>query len=245
MAQKIKGKCKYCGKEYTGSYMGRHLASCKERQKQLTAETGNKTCGYFVLKIYPKYIYRHDYWLFIEVSENATLRDVDSFLRDIWLECCGHLSAFDIESTSYEIMPHDDFYWGPPAKSMNYKLKTVLEKGMTIGYEYDFGSATDLIIAVKDYRIGHWKKEKLTILSRNNPHELICDACGKKPAVAICPVCAWETGGLLCEDCCKTHGCGEEILLNVCNSPRMGVCGYMGSNLYPDQFVPDTDKKKQ
>ncbi|MCI9662932.1 MAG: hypothetical protein HFI46_03510, partial [Lachnospiraceae bacterium] len=48
-----------------------------------------------------------------------------------------------------------------------------------------------------------------------------------------------EGDGWLCEDCVKTHECGEGMLLSVCNSPRMGVCGYCESNIYPDQFVPD------
>lgn len=30
-----------------------------------------------------------------------------------------------------------------------------------------------------------------------------------------------------------------ESLLPICNSPRMGVCGYEGSDCYPDQFIPD------
>ena len=32
----------------------------------------------------------------------------------------------------------------------------------------------------------------------------------------------------------------EEVwLLPVTNSPRMGVCGYEGSSVYPEQFEPD------
>ena len=34
-----------------------------------------------------------------------------------------------------------------------------------------------------------------------------------------------------------------EIWLPVCNSPRMGVCGYTGSSKYPDQFLPDKPQK--
>ena len=30
-----------------------------------------------------------------------------------------------------------------------------------------------------------------------------------------------------------------DFVLNVCNSPRMGVCGYEGSEIYPDQFEQD------
>lgn len=240
MSQRSKGKCKYCGKEYTLGYMNRHLSSCKERKERLAAETGSKKCGYFELAVYGKY--NRDYWMFIEMRETATLKDLDTFLRDIWLECCGHLSAFEIDGISYEVQSYDDFGWGEPSKSMNYQLKSVLEKGMTIDYEYDFGSSTDLMITVVNYRIGYWKKEKLTILSRNNPLELICDECGEKPAVVVCGECACEGAGLLCEDCAENHACGEEMLLDVCNSPRMGVCGYNGSAMYPDQFVPDKEK---
>lgn len=240
MAEKIKGKCKFCAKEYTYSYMGRHLASCKERQSQIAAGTGKKKCGYFELAIYPRYHKEH--WLFVEMKETATLRDLDTFLRDIWLECCGHLSAFDIDGVSYDVQPVDDDFWGEPAEDMNHKLSTVLSKGMTFGYEYDFGDTTALTINVVNYTQKPVKKDKLTLLSRNNPHEYICSDCGKKSAVVVCQECYYEGGeGFLCEDCRKTHACGEEMQLKVCNSPRMGVCGYTGSDVYPDSFLSDVE----
>lgn len=239
MAKRTKGKCKYCGKEYTFSYMNKHLPVCEERQKKWAEEISGKECGYFELAVYPKY--NRDYWLYVEVKEEATLKDVDQFLRDIWVECCGHLSSFDIDGISYDVAPQDDLFWGEPTKSMNCKLKSVLEKGMTFDYEYDFGSTTELMITVVNYRSGIDRKEKIIILSRNNPIEILCDACGKKAAEYICGECFYEGSGWLCEDCAKTHECGEEMLLPVCNSPRMGVCGYCGSDIYPDQFVPDIE----
>ncbi len=33
MGKRTKGKCKYCGKEYTFSYMNRHLPICKNVRK--------------------------------------------------------------------------------------------------------------------------------------------------------------------------------------------------------------------
>lgn len=237
MAQRIKGKCKFCGKEYAFSYMKKHLPTCRERQKPMGVENGMKQCGYYELTVC--FAYNKDYWLFIEIKETATLSDLDNFLRDIWLECCGHLSEFDINGVKYESDP-DENHWYEPVKSMNCKLSEVLVKGMTFEHRYDFGSTTRLVITVEDYMIKNWKKEKLTILSRNNPHVHICEDCGEKPAVALCMMCYCEGGyGFLCEDCSRTHSCGEEMQLNVCNSPRMGVCGYNGSERYPDQFVPD------
>lgn len=242
MGTQVKGKCKYCGKEYTKGYMIRHLATCKARIKSLEAETGDKQCGYFELVIYSKY--DNDYWMIIEVKETATLKDVDVFLREIWLECCGHLSAFEISGVSYEAVPVKDYFGGRAAKSMNSKLKTVIKKDMLINYEYDFGSSTDLIIHVKNYRIGCERKEQIIILSRNNSEEFICGACGKNVAVYIDPLRIFDGNPFLCEDCSELPEYDSEYLLRVCNSPRMGVCGYDGSEIYPDQFIPDAETEK-
>lgn len=239
MGQRTKGKCKFCGKEYTFSYMNRHLSACGERQKRWQMEAGGKQCGYFELAVYPKY--GRDYWLFVEMKETATLKDIDNFLRDIWLECCGHLSEFDIEGIRYGIESGYEALWDEPSKSMNCRLKSVLAKGMTFDYEYDFGSTTELMITVVNYRVRAYRKEKLVILSRNDPIEYMCDTCGKAPAKFICPECYYEGCGYLCEKCATTHECGEDVLLNICNSPRMGVCAYEGSDIYPDRFVPDTE----
>ncbi len=238
MEKCMKGKCKYCGKEYTFGYMGRHLSACEARRKALAKEPGSKKCGYFELAICAKY--DKDYWLLAEVKETATLEDIDCFLRDIWIECCGHLSSFEIDGISYDVAPPDDLLWGRPIKSMRHQLSSVLAKGKKFRYEYDFGSTTELLLTVKDYRVGTAGKEKIIILSRNNPKEYLCSECGKNPAVYIAAECFYEGNGFLCEDCVKTNEYGEEMLLDVCNSPRMGVCGYCGSDKYPDQFIPDS-----
>lgn len=44
--------------------------------------------------------------------------------------------------------------------------------------------------------------------------------------------------------CSEQEEYEEEFLLNVCNSPRMGVCGYNGSEVYPEEFIPDPDNKE-
>ncbi len=237
MKEKIVGKCKYCGKEYTKGYMMRHLRSCKERKARLESEKGTKKCRYYQLEIYARYDKR--YWLFIEIREDATLRKLDQFLRDIWLECCGHLSAFQIDGTRYEVCPYDDPVFDFSCKGMDYKLDEVIEEGMVISYEYDFGSTTDLMIKVAGVRDGVKTREDITILSRNNAYEWMCDNCHTNKATNICSCCAYEEENMFCDECGKEHECGEDMLLPVCNSPRMGVCGYCGSEIYPDQFVPD------
>ena len=50
-----------------------------------------------------------------------------------------------------------------------------------------------------------------------------------------------------CEKCLEKYDVDDEeyfepeIFLPICNSPRMGVCGYDGSRIYLDQFEPDTE----
>lgn len=236
MGRQLKGLCKYCGKEYTRGGMYRHICSCSERKKVLDAETGNKKCGYFQILLYGKF--DGDYWLLIEMRDTATLEDLDQFIRDIWVECCGHLSAFDIDGEQYESYPDMDDWYGPPAKSMKYKLKDVLSEGLVMGYDYDFGSTTELVIKVLGYRSGFRREDTVTILSRNIPPEIFCSRCGRNPARWISPEGFYCGDAFRCDSCLE-EGDDEEFCLPVCNSPRMGVCGYEGSDVYPDVFEPD------
>src|SRR5436190_20896411 len=41
------------------------------------------------------------YWLYLSVPFKTNLEDLDHFLREIWLECCGHLSQFTIDHKMY------------------------------------------------------------------------------------------------------------------------------------------------
>lgn len=139
-------------------------------------EKAEKTEKYFKLLLYGAY--NKDYWLIIQIKENATLDDLDRFIRDIWVECCGHLSVFEIDGVSYEREPDDDFGWGEPAKSTNHTLKQVLTTGMIFNYEYDFGSTTEIMVKVLDHYSAQKQNEKVVILSRNNPPEFACSICG-------------------------------------------------------------------
>lgn len=236
MARQSKGFCKYCGKEYTRGGMYRHMIKCAERKKALDEETGSRACGYFQILLYAKY--NGDYWLLIEMRDTATLADLDQFIRDIWVECCGHLSAFNIGGQSYESHPDMDGWYGTRAKGMNCKLKNVMAEGLSMSYEYDFGSTTELVVKVLGYRSGFQKKDKVTLLSRNIPPEIYCSKCGKNPAQWILPEGFYNGDAFRCEACLEEDE-EEEFFLPVCNSPRIGVCDYEGSSLYPDVFMPD------
>ena len=231
---------------WEGIYQNGHLAACKKRKDKLENEKGKRKCGYFQIVIMARY--SKAYWLIVEVSENVTLKELDEFIRDIWVECCEHLSAYEINGISYERYPDEDYLWGTPARNMNYRLRDVVKVGDSMSYEYDFGSTTELILNVHSYREGIRKDDGIVILSRNNPIEIICGKCGKNKAKWVNPEGYYEGVPFWCEECLEEEyaeeedSYGTEYMLPVCNSPRMGVCAYDGSRRYPDQFEPDKEE---
>jgi hypothetical protein len=170
------------------------------------------------------------YWMHLEIPARATLADLDGFLRRTWLECCDHLSAFEIDRTQHlpgEASEFDD-------ESMDVTLGEVLRPGTEFTHTYDFGSSTHLALRVVSEYEGAppgRKEAPVRVLARNDPPEIRCGKCGR-PAVLVCPECMCGGGeGWLCKACAKRHEdeCeGGERMLPVVNSPRVGVCGYCG-----------------
>jgi len=140
------------------------------------------------------------------VPLEAAFSAVDTFLRKIWCECCGHLSAFRAGGATY----------GKARKISSLAI------GDNLIYEYDFGSTTEILLTVVDGISRPRQREKICLLARNEPHKDVCDSCGAPATV----VNSWE-GEFLCDECAKNVE-DEAALLPVVNSPRCGVCGYSG-----------------
>jgi hypothetical protein len=220
MEIKDEGVCRFCLKTFSGRGMGRHLIACQAKKQQDRQDAAN---GQSPVTIYQIRIRSYKpFWLHLEMQATATLDDLDSFLRDIWLECCGHLSQFRIDDRSYLVPMAMEHWWDPEAKSMDVQLQKVLRAKDSFEYEYDFGSTTYLEGQVYAVREGVLK-DKVRILARNNMPELQCTDCGAE-ATDICVEC-WD---LFCTKCLVDHEGGEEMTLPVVNSPRMGVCGFSG-----------------
>ena len=206
------GICSLCNARYTKAGMTRHLKSCIPKSLRNQLEQGNQQKPFFYIMVTG--CQAPDYWLYLKVNYEASLETLDTFLRTIWLECCGHLSAFRNKGSEL---------------GMREKLKDILEPGMELLHEYDFGTTTELLVKVLGRYEGLIEKNiPIQILSRNEAPEILCDECGKVPAVEICTECQWREGGWLCQSCAETHKCDEGMFLPVVNSPRTGVCGYTG-----------------
>ena len=167
------------------------------------------------------------YWLDLEAKVNAQFSDLDRFLRRTWLECCGHCSAFVIGPTRYTVASTGPFR-RDGERSLRVRLDEVLGAMKTwFRYEYDFGSTTELRLRVRGSRLGVAGRQPVRLLARNEPPAWACHVCGA-PATVLCSYCADERDPMLCDQHVKGHRCGDEALLPVVNSPRMGVCGYTG-----------------
>jgi hypothetical protein len=234
------GECKLCSKEFSKSAMTRHLAKClAEHAADVPAGGKGKTREilHFRVEGGPAY------WLHLEAAAESPFATLDAFLRDIWLECCGHCSAFRVpepkrmatvrcEKSAASLLEVDfdfDAMMRREEEIMESPLASCVKVGDSFHYEYDFGSTTELTLKVVGNRDGVLKRDEVRLLARNLPPDIRCQ-CGK-PAALVCSECSWEPSGWLCKTCGKKHECGDEMFLPVVNSPRVGVCGYTGPDV--------------
>jgi hypothetical protein len=195
---------------------------------------------------------RPDYWLHLAINRMITLDTMDAYLRDLWLECCGHMSGFTVDGVQYTKPYSEDesrSMFGVEQRSMDVPLATVLDadaadQNQEFTYEYDFGTTTELTIRIVD--TGSWDVaaadlvvrsddvpdiDGVHLLARNEPPRIECGECGAS-ATKVCQSCLFEIGpdAWLCEDCAESHTavCEHPAFLPRVNSPRTGVCGYTG-----------------
>jgi hypothetical protein len=217
MGKTTKGICTSCEKEVGKSAIGKHLQTCPKRVLQ----DGNNR--YFQIRVQDRYLPK--YWLYLEASADVTLTELDHFLRDLWLECCGHLSLFIVRDRIYGSSPDEEF----GDNSMQIRLGKVLKKDLSFLHEYDIGSTTELSLKGVGIRLGTKPDSPgIELFARNVAPDISCTECGDAEAEYICSECQYEESGWLCDTCAENHKCGEDMLLPVVNSPRTGVCGLMG-----------------
>ncbi len=221
---KSEGKCHYCNKLYANNKISSHLGS---HLKKAEKEKPSKKKSFHI-----KVTGAGSYFLHMLIHEDATIGQLDSYLRSIWLECCGHLSSFEVKGARKVV----NNWLDPEEFGINMKTKAgkLFEKGLKLDYEYDFGSTTQLAISVmNEYFIED--KEKVLLLSRNEPLKFLCELCEEKAAEVMCSIC-YDGPTMFCDSCKGIHAkeCGDfddYAETDVVNSPRMGVCGYDGGRI--------------
>jgi hypothetical protein len=201
------GFCALCGLRATKTRMMAHLETCVAAHDEI-GQPQPLVVLRFAAAGAPRY------WLVIEAKANAQLRHVDALLRQLWLECCGHMSAFRLGRRELAMTTATAIAFARAASKVEY--------------EYDFGSTTALTGELVCNRQGSIGRASVRLLARNEPLGWPCGDC-KAPASVVCPYCIDSDDGLFCDAHAEMHEhAGEEVYLPVVNSPRMGVCAYSG-----------------
>ena len=217
--QQSRGACGFCGKEMTRGGILKHLATCAARAHAI-AEAGDRPGP--IEPIYHLQVrdaWGGEYWLNLEMPGSAKLKDLDDYLRAIWLECCGHMSSFSVGRWTDEI-------------PMTTRIASAFTVGTELTHIYDFGTSSETLVKAVDVRKGKpLTARPIYLMVRNRLPEMECMECDQ-PAKELCMQCVIEdeTSGLLCAKHLKPHlkKHDEYGSLPVVNSPRMGMCGYDG-----------------
>ena len=216
----LKGECAYCHQEIAGSKAEKHFSDCPERLAVIKKRADVKNIPTEVLyHIRAQDASNGQFWLDMEMRGSATLKDLDHYLRAIWLECCGHMSQFSSGSRQRESI------------SKKYRADDVLRTGSKLTHIYDFGTSSETLIKVVGMREGKAVTSRpISLMARNRMPESTCADC-IKPATQLCMECfideeAWRT---FCDKHMRTHphdDYGGPV--SLVNSPRLGLCGYDG-----------------
>ena len=213
--KQTRGKCAFCGREMTRGGLIKHLKACAERKEAIDAS--NQARGQPLYHLVVRDAWGGDYWLHLEMNCSATLKDLDRYLRAIWLECCGHLSQFSIGGWSGNEIP------------MSRQIQRVFTSGLELTHIYDFGTESRTLVKAVGVRQGKPLTEHpIYLMARNNAPQAACAVCGQ-PATWLCMDCWYESNEttMLCDEHAEEHEHDEGVMAFV-NSPRTGMCGYSG-----------------
>lgn len=214
-----RGQCAFCAYETTKGSMSKHLTACPQRLAQIVSAEKTNRKPELLYHLRMQDAYNSNFWLELEVRGSATLKDIDAYLRAIWLECCGHLSQFSIGS------------WQGREIAKSRRVDAVFQPEVELTHIYDFGTSSVTQIKALGQHIGiPLSTRPMILMARNVMPEATCIECGQ-PASHLCMECLIEEqiSGSLCAQHARTHpheDYGEPIQL--VNSPRLGMCGYTG-----------------
>ena len=264
------GRCHLCGNAVRAEDVSTHALSCVTVAVQWgfvnndlnSSHAGNGTILIWV---------RGDelrQWMMLAVRPTTSLRQLDQFLRNLWLECCGHMSHFQIGATRYNASipgPGDTRLVEadlaePGERHMLYTVEEAIREGELFRHEYDYGDTTYLdlecvavlpapyqflpeLIDPPEPSDGH-TDDFITIVARNLPLER-CFTC-EEPArwcyyenpYALVPR---EHGGSIALPPYFCDDCApRNVTLTILrNSPRAGVGCYDNVHDQPDSPSQD------
>ena len=225
----IAGLCHICQQAVSGDRIRQHLVRCISERTGLQPAQNPQRRGRRNARKTAHISVRapgRPHWMELGVRCDATLRELDRFLRAVWLECCGHLSHFTINGVEYSIMapmPGENRYFEPESereeswRHMRKSINAAIPPLITFHHEFDYGSTTELeleYVAVFGELVQlvsptqPWHGGKIVLLARNQSQQS-CLCCGRPAYWKFAPQYdeyedyddeLYEDEGVLCED---------------------------------------------
>lgn len=136
--------CFVCQRAFVGTKIEEHLKLCLA--KALAPQASDEKVNYHLIKASTKH-FKKNYVLYIKVVSDVSLSVLDDSLREVWLECCNHLSAFEKDGPSKRYVRDDELQ--PGEESMeDIKVSDFFGSGSKHRHVYDFGTRTVLDLAL-------------------------------------------------------------------------------------------------
>ena len=244
------GRCSACQEKYNRAEMASHLEECPKRKAEIATgqafaaqEQSGLPVKWYAGQLFSLLVQARQapqtYWMYVEVPGSTSLLKLDSFLRRVWLECCGHLSQFELGGKRYARYPDREYEDIREYAMSGVKLDKMVEVGTKFSYEYDYGSTTSLVLRVVSAGEGPilGKRPEPLIMGRNERPPIVCEECCQVPATLVSAEGSFVSENedyygrrWLCEKDAhrRKYQALEDYYLPVLNSPRTGRCGYDG-----------------
>lgn len=198
--QPKKVECEYCHKKFGCRIILDHYGDCLKNVY--------KDKSGYLIKLVSHGIREDVYFIYARLGLNCKFKDLDKFLKEVWCECCEHMSEFNLFKNKVGLI-------GEIKKTEKFSKYKV---GDRFEYEYDMGNATTVYLEILDILSGNEENKEIEILKRNEQPKIICNNCDNESKYYD-----KENDEFVCEKCAQVE---EECRFNVVNSPRTGVCGY-------------------
>ncbi len=148
------GRCHVCGGDIRADHAVKHAQECLMTQAH---------SNYIIPDVDERYAKRQPimlwvrseelrHWMMLVVQPTASLRQLDQFLRDHWLECCGQMSHFQIADVQYsacvpgpgDAPMFDNDLADPDEQHMIHTVEETLATNQQFRQGFDYGHTTRL-----------------------------------------------------------------------------------------------------
>jgi hypothetical protein len=96
IANQLSSTCNLCNEVVGQSVANRHLTNCLPKHLENSSSKKKRVESYLIRIFSTAHFYQpfrpKQFWLYVHAPAKLRLETLDDFLRNLWLECCGHLS---------------------------------------------------------------------------------------------------------------------------------------------------------